>query len=211
MPGLAASPKIFEFLKFPEDYEIMPMHFIIPYKNETLRDYSKRLIKKQIKHHDPILLGVSFGGMIIQEISKLIPVKKLILVSTLKSSKEFSPFYNKVLRYRLYKFYPSRAMMYTDLLEKLSFPGNFKQKMKLYKKYRDSLPKEYYDWAVKNLAHWSQPEFPSAPFIHIHGTEDKVFPIKYIREPVTKIDHGRHDMIIFRAHWFNEHWNEILK
>ena len=211
MPGMGANPQIFEYLKFPPQYEVVPMHFIPPYKNESLASYSGRLIEDQIKHSSPILLGVSFGGMIIREISLQIPVKKLVLISTIKSSREFSPFYNKALQYKLYKFFPSRAMAYVDLMEKISFPGHFKRKMKLYKKYMDHLPKEYFDWALKTFLMWSRPDFPGLPFIHIHGTKDRVFPFKYIREPVTKIENGRHDMIIFRANWFNERWDEILK
>ncbi len=211
MPGMAANPKIFEYLKFPEFYDVIPMRFIVPEKEESLAHYSSRLIDGQIKHNNPTLLGVSFGGMIIQEISKQIPVKKLILISTAKSNKEFSPFFQKALRYKWYKFFPSRALSYVDLMEKISFPGRFKQKMKLYKKYMDDLPGEYYDWAIKTFLMWNQTEFPSAPFIHIHGTNDKVFPVKYIREPYIPVKGGRHDMIIFRASWFNERWDELLK
>ncbi len=211
MPGMAANPGIFEYLKFPEEYKIIPMHFIIPEKNERLMDYTSRLIKEQIKHKNPVLLGVSFGGMIIQEISKQIPVKKLILISTVKTNREFSPFFKKAFRYKWYKFFPSKALSYIDVMEKISFPGRFKQKMKLYKKYMDHLPSEYYDWAIKAFLMWDQEDFPKTPFLHIHGTADRVFPVKYIREPYIPVPGGRHDMIIFRASWFNERWNEILK
>jgi len=210
MPGLAANPKIFEYLSFPDEYQVYPMHFIIPEKEESLSHYTQRLIHEQIKHENPILLGVSFGGMIVQEMSRQIPVKKLILISTVKSNKEFSPFFNKAFEYKLYNFFPSRALAYVELLEKISFPSRFKQKMKLYKKYMDKLPKEYFDWAIKRVLFWNQEEFPTTPFIHIHGENDKVFPVKYINQPVTIIKNARHDMIIFRAKWFNENWNEIL-
>jgi len=211
MPGLAANPGIFEYLQFPKEYEIVPMHFIIPLKEEPLASYVERLIKQQITHKNPILLGVSFGGMIVQEISKKISVKKLILISTVKTHNELSPFYTKALQFKLYRFFPSRAFAYIDLLEKISFPSHFKQKMKLYKKYMDKLPKEYLDWAIKSFLYWEQKDFPQVPFIHIHGNKDKVFPIKYIQEPVHILENGRHDMIIFRAKWFNEHWNDLLK
>ncbi len=211
MPGLAANPKIFEFLKLPDKYEVHWMKWIIPHPDESIQNYTQRLIQEQIHHSLPILLGVSFGGIIIQEISKQIPVKKLILVSTVKTHKEFSPFFKKALRYKLYKFFPSRAMAYVDLMEKFAFTQRFKQKMKLYQKYMDVNEKNYLDWSIKTILHWQQNDFPATDFIHIHGTNDKVFPVKYIREPYTKIENGRHDMIIFRANWFNERWEEIFK
>ncbi len=210
MPGLAANPKIFEFLKLPEDYEVFWMKWINPKKNETIQNYTQRLIQEQIHHPLPILLGVSFGGIIIREIAEQIPVKKLILVSTVKTHREFSPFFKKALQYKLYKFFPSRAMAYVDLMEKFAFTRRFKQKMKLYQKYMDVNEKHYLDWSIKTILHWQQNDFPTTDFIHIHGTKDKVFPIKYIKEPVIKIENGRHDMIIFKSQWFNRNWDKLL-
>ena len=210
MPGLAANPSIFEYLELPSNYEVVWMNWIIPQKNETIPDYTKRLITAQIKHKNPIILGVSFGGIIAQEISKQIDIQKLILISTVKTHNEFPPLFNKSVDYKLYKLFPSRIMSHVDLLEKFAFTKGFKQKMKLYQKYMDVNEKSYLDWSIKAILHWQQNDFPATDFIHIHGTKDKVFPVKYIKEPVIKIEGGRHDMIIFRAKWFNERWEELL-
>ena len=58
MPGMAASPKIFEYIKLPENqFKIHLLEWIIPFDNETLSDYALRL-SKNIKHESIILLGV---------------------------------------------------------------------------------------------------------------------------------------------------------
>jgi len=69
MPGMAANSKIFEYIRLPEIYQIHKLDWIIPKKNETLKFYAKRICKK-IDQPDPILIGVSFGGILIQEIYK---------------------------------------------------------------------------------------------------------------------------------------------
>src|SRR5690606_8966344 len=88
MPGMAANPSIFEYIKLPENqYRVHYLEWIIPEKNETLQGFVKRLILG-IKHENPILIGVSFGGIIVQEIAKVIPVKKVVVISSVKTKYE---------------------------------------------------------------------------------------------------------------------------
>ena len=84
MPGMAASPKIFEYLKFPMNFQIHLLSWIPPVKNEPLSDYAKRMCKRVV-HKNPILLGVSFGGILVQEMAKYVSVKKIVIVSSIKS------------------------------------------------------------------------------------------------------------------------------
>ena len=71
MPGMGASPKIFEYLKFPALYEIVFLSWIPPFEKESLSSYAERM-SKFVKHKNPILIGVSFGGILIQEMTKYI-------------------------------------------------------------------------------------------------------------------------------------------
>ena len=85
MPGMAASPKIFEFIIFPAPFVIHYLSWIPPNKNETLSAYALRMCKR-VKQPNPILLGVSFGGLLVQEMAKLIVVDKVVIVSSIKLS-----------------------------------------------------------------------------------------------------------------------------
>ena len=74
---------------FPEDeFEIILLEWFIPLDKESLEDYALRMTKN-IKHENPVLIGVSFGGILVQEIAKLIKVRKTIIISSVKSNKEF--------------------------------------------------------------------------------------------------------------------------
>ena len=60
MPGMAASPRIFEFLMFPKKIQVIYLSWISPEKEESLENYAKRM-SKRIINSKPILIGVSMG------------------------------------------------------------------------------------------------------------------------------------------------------
>lgn len=77
IPGTAANSKIFERIELPKDqFEMHFLEWIVPAsKDETIEAYAKRF-SEGIIHENPILLGVSFGGIMAQEVSKIIPTEK---------------------------------------------------------------------------------------------------------------------------------------
>ena len=88
VPGLAANISIFENIKLSEEfYSVHFLEWMIPDTQETLQDYAKRLCEK-IKHDNITLIGVSFGGVVVQEMAKHIDVKRLIIISSVKSKHE---------------------------------------------------------------------------------------------------------------------------
>ncbi len=90
MPGLAANSEIFEYIKLPEDkFESHMLEWIIPGSEESLADYAQRMIR-YIKHEDIVLIGVSFGGVVVQEMSKYIKVRRLIIISSVKCRSSFN-------------------------------------------------------------------------------------------------------------------------
>src|ERR1044071_3731439 len=80
--GLGADEKIFAKLQL-EGYELKHIPWLIPERTETIDAYARRMAAS-IKEDDPILIGVSFGGMIAIEIARQRPVQKLILISSIK-------------------------------------------------------------------------------------------------------------------------------
>ena len=89
MPGMAASPKIFEFIDLSDKFEIFCLSWITPKQDELLSDYAKRMCNN-VKHKNPVLLGVSFGGILVQEMAKYISVHQIIIISSVKSRIELS-------------------------------------------------------------------------------------------------------------------------
>ena len=198
MPGLAASSKIFEYLKLPTDkFEVHYLEWVIPISvNETLESYAKRMAEF-VKEENPVLLGVSFGGILVQEMSHFLDVQKLILVSTIKSSNELPNRLKIIHKTQLYKLFPSKSVSKFEEYAKYAFGDFAKKRVKLYKEYLSVRDELYLNWAIENVLKWNQKE-PLKNCIHIHGTDDHIFPIKYIQNCIP-VENGSHEMIIFKA------------
>ena len=88
MPGMAASSSIFERIKLPEEqFEMHFLEWVLPENKETLLDYAKRMAQN-IKHENVVLIGVSFGGILVQEMAQFVSARKVIIISSVKSNKE---------------------------------------------------------------------------------------------------------------------------
>lgn len=207
MPGMAASPLIFEHIKLPEDeFTMHHMEWLMPEKKESLTTYCVRLLE-QVKHERPVLIGVSFGGIIVQEMARLMEVDKLIIISSVKSIKEFP---KRVLFTRslgLLKILPTSLIGNFEGLSKY-VKRIAPKKIALYKRYLGVDKSEYLDWALDAMVNWDQKNAPKN-IIHIHGDQDHIFPIKYI-EKCLIIKGGTHVMIINRYRWFNENLPKII-
>ena len=208
MPGLGAGTKIFHYLKLPDTYEVHYMQWLIPYKNESLQDYSKRLAT-QITEENPILFGVSFGGIIIQEIARQIPVKQLIIVSSIKHHDEMKPLFKLAYKTKLYKLFPVSLLKKRHFLQHKFFPKALNKKLQLYQKFLEIDEPYYIRWSIHQVLSWQQTQIPEN-FVHIVGEKDMVFPPRYINEPKTIVPQGRHEMIIYKVKWFNRHLPQLL-
>lgn len=198
MPGLGASSKIFEYINLPEEhFECHYLEWVTPdsYK-QTLESYCEKYIS-QIKHNNVVLIGVSFGGIIVQELSKLISVKQVIIISSVKQMNEM-PKRLKLLKYtQAYKILPTKRLAQIDNFSKYDFHPSLKKKGELYDKYMSVRNEIYLNWAIHNVLHWKNKE-ALKNIVHIHGTKDEIFPIKHIENCIS-IEGGTHAMIITRA------------
>ena len=209
MPGLGASSRIFEYIKLPIDqYEFHFLEWLIPESvNESLESYTIRLCKN-IEHHNPILVGVSFGGIIVQEMNKIIKPYKTIIISSIKNYNEI-PRRMKFLRLtRAYKLFPTKKISTTENFSKFGFNDSFKKKTELYNKYLEIRNEVYLNWAIFNVLHWNSNNSVNNVF-HIHGSDDEIFPIKHINN-CRIIEGGTHTMIITKARKINAILLEIL-
>ena len=209
MPGLAASSLVFENITLKNSkYQLHRLDWIHPKKNESINSYCKRLSKK-IKHKEPILLGVSFGGIIVQELDKILNAKKLIIVSSVKTHHEYPVVFKIARDYQLNNALPFGMF---DNFVKFSLKLNINKLYKridLAERYLTERDEGYLEWAVWSLLNWKQGEVRE-DIIHIHGDKDKVFPINNISNCI-KIKGGKHEMIILRAKWFNENLISLIE
>ena len=208
MPGLAASPTIFERIQLPEaQFEIHFLEWFVPCKNETLNSYAKK-VANEVKHENAILVGVSFGGILVQEMKQFLNPKKVIIISSVKSNKEFPRRMKIAKTTKVYKLIPISLFGNIENLAKYAFGNYIKQRVKLYEKFLSVRDKNYLNWAIEQVVLWERTEVDKE-IIHIHGVEDEIFPIKYIKDFIP-VKGGTHIMIINKYKWLNENLPKIM-
>ncbi len=208
MPGLAASSTIFEKIKLLEsEFEMFYLEWILPEINESLNDYAKRMAAF-VKHDNVVLVGVSFGGILVQEMKKYLNTRKVIIISSVKSNEELPPRMKIAKSTKAYKLLPTGLMSNLDSLTKYAFGTMIKERLKLYKKFLTMKDKAYLDWAIEQVICWERTEI-DLEITHIHGDDDSVFPVSGINNYIN-VKRGTHIMIINRYKWFNENLPKII-
>lgn len=209
MPGLAASPKIFENIHLPQDtFECFYLEWLLPESNEPVSSYAKR-IAAGIKHPNPVLIGVSFGGVLVQEMALLVKVRKVIIISSIRCNAEFPRRMRLAKMIQAYRFFPTSLMQRVDWLAKIAVGNNMiTRRLNLYEKFLSVRDKKYLDWAFKTIILWDRCE-PDDNVVHIHGDADEVFPPRYVKNFIP-VKGGTHIMIINKAKWFNKHLPQLI-
>lgn len=208
MPGMAANSSIFENIRLPEaDFELFKLEWFVPDKNMSIAAYAEKMTKT-IVHENPVLVGVSFGGMLVQEMAKFIPVKKVIVVSSVKHTSELPKRMIFAKYTKIHKLLPTGLVNNVELLAKYAFGESVTKRLELYEQYLSIRDKYYIDWSIDQIVNWKQ-SVPLPNLVHIHGDKDAVFPISKIKDCIP-VKNGTHTMIIHRARWFNEHLPTII-
>jgi len=208
MPGLAASSSIFERIDLPADtFEIHLLEWFMPKKEESLADYAKRMAEKVV-HDDAVLIGVSFGGILVQEMAHYLNLRKLIIISSVKSNAELPRKMKIAKKTKAFRLLPTGLLQDVEKLVKYAFGNVIKQRLKLYEQFLFMRNKEYLDWAIEQVVCWDRVKI-DLNVIHIHGDADEVFPVKNIKDFIN-VKGGTHMMILNRFRWFNENLPKII-
>src|SRR5690554_1526684 len=120
IPGMAAGPEIFDYIQLPEDrYEVEILEWLIPEKEESLKEYAQRMANR-VTATRPILVGVSFGGIMAQEMDAFLDLKKLVIISSVKVRKELPKRMKVAGSTKLYKLIPTGLVLSAEDLTKFS-------------------------------------------------------------------------------------------
>ncbi|MGL5113092.1 MAG: alpha/beta fold hydrolase, partial [Flavobacterium sp.] len=135
MPGLAASSTIFERIDLPSaQFEIFLLEWEIPLPSETLSHYAQRMALK-VTHENPVLIGVSFGGILVQEMATFLNPSRVLIISSVKTNLEFPRRMKVAKSTKAYKLIPTSLLLNVENLAKFSFGDKIKSRLKLYEKF----------------------------------------------------------------------------
>lgn len=197
LPGLGADRRMYLSLlkKMPH---AMVLEWEKPAKTDTLHTYAKKLIEKVDKTKPFVLVGTSLGGIVSIEMSKILQPEKLVLVATVKSRNEIPPYF-KALRYvPLHRIISGKNFKRFNMAKALTIHNKRSTRAsKLIIDMTKDADDFFIEWAVNQVLNWNNSEEPSN-YIHIHGTNDELFPIRYIKNCIP-VKGGSHVMNLFLA------------
>jgi pimeloyl-ACP methyl ester carboxylesterase len=205
--GLGADFRIFSQLEI-QHAQLHAVNWEMPMAGEALPDFALRLAG-QITHPNPVLLGVSFGGMLVTEIAKRLPHQKAIIISSCKARQELPWYFKAAGRLGLHKVVPYESVTKVSALSRFIFDSRSKaEELYLKQMMLRQTQVEFIRRSVNMILNWQNQVAPH-DLIHIHGTKDRLLipgPVK----PTHWIDGGGHFMVWNMAEMVSTIINRVL-
>ena len=202
--GLGADEKVLEKLTFNQNIEVVHIPWLIPNIDEDFYEYIMRMSASIDDSEEFYLLGYSFGGIVVQEIHKLKPAKKIVILGSIRSDLEKSKLIKAGQKTNAIRYIPTRVFngnttLFYSFFRKLFDPKN--PKLTQYFRVKDPY---YLKWSMDKVAHWKFDKIPDV--IQILADKDIVFPIKN-SQPDFVIKNATHLFPVTKA----KEVSEILK
>jgi pimeloyl-ACP methyl ester carboxylesterase len=204
--GLGTDERIFAKLQ-PVGYNLKYIPQLLPDSQETISNYAARLAEF-IKEDNAILLGVSFGGMLGIEISKIKPIQKLIIISGIKSSNELPRWMKMVGILKLNRVLPVRSYKFTERIDNNRLGITTDEEKELARALRQAADKGHMEWGVNEIFNWRNTWIPQN-VTHIHGDKDRIFPLSRVKADFI-IEGATHLLVYNRADEVNKCICKIL-
>ncbi len=198
LPGLIGDKRVFaEFRELVQPLPTRCLEWVLPHPHQGFPEYARRLAQQIDPEDHPIFLGISLGGMISLELQALFPESKVVLVSSVKGYHELPQLGRRLRAAGALPLFPVGALK--RFLESRP-PQSVQDSPEKQEKYRQmirSRPDGFIKWAVDAGTRWERIA-PAGEVFHLHGTADRLFPVKNIRNYLP-INGGGHFMMADRA------------
>ena len=204
LSGLGADKRVFDFLDLG-DYSIHHITWIIPLPKESMAEYATRLLP-QITSHKPVLIGVSFGGMIALEIAKLISAEKVILISSAKSPNAIPSYFKLIPKLRLEKWMRPASLKKPNEIFFWLFGVTSKDHKALLASIMKETDEIFLTWAIDAVTRWGNTT-SSNHVIQIHGTKDRIL---NVQNADYLVNGGGHLMVVTQAREVSDILKKIL-
>jgi len=209
--GLGANGNAFRNLRLNQDFEQVNIPWLEPEKEESLAHYSERMLDKINPTEEFLLMGLSFGGIIVQEMNRFIHPKHTFLLSTVKNREELPMLFRFSSQVNAHKIIPmsfltSNHVFSYMMLRKLYYTKKEDALDDIFE-YKDA---NYLKWSIHKIVNWDHSKTYNEEHItHIHGNKDIVFPINNIKD-CKIIDGGTHIMVMQKPKAVSQEINLVL-
>ena len=206
--GLGADTRAYNNIDLHE-HEVTPVDWKEPHPTDTLKTYAQKLIYQYNIKPNSIVIGNSLGGMIGVEIANFIPIKKVILISSIKIIDEAPWYFGLFKALPVYKIIPGKLLTSMGFMVRFAFGKMSAADNWLFNDMIKNSSPTFMKWAMGAALHWNNKTIPPSLY-HITGDRDLIFSYKRIKD-ATIIKGGTHIMIFDRAKEINRILKGILK
>jgi len=194
--GLGADKRVFKYISLPDGYDVIYLDWIVPLNNETLTEYSLRMAENIDMSNPFLIIGLSMGGMIASEIARHFKPVIIILISSIPSASHLPPYFKASGKLRLFNWVPVHLLKSLTIINRL-FRVESVEDRELLKDMVKSCDESFIRWGMMAISTWKTNEI-SFQYYHIHGSWDRLLPIRYTR-PTHIILRGGHFMVMNRS------------
>lgn len=174
--GLGADERAFSFLKIKTPLQQIYVTWLKPEEQESLTAYCWRLVEEYAIKEGDILIGLSFGGLVVTEINQFIKPSLSILISSASTRKELPLIYRAADRVNLHYLIPKSSLNKPNRLRYYLFSLKKPAQRKLFDEIVTHTDSDFVRWAMDKIVHWENSVRPENLF-KIHGTSDHIIPI----------------------------------
>jgi pimeloyl-ACP methyl ester carboxylesterase len=195
--GLGADERAFQKTKLPEGFRMIHVQWLKPEKRESLQDYVQRLSATIDTSRHFALVGLSFGGVVAGEMSKLIHPQITIILSSIKTSKQKPLLFRFVRLTGIYKILPYSLFKTGNAMTYWAFGIRHQNDKALLKQILADTDTRFLKWAIERLLKWENLR-PAQNIYHIHGGKDRLIPLRKVKADFT-INEGGHLMVLTQS------------
>lgn len=190
--GLGADERVFQRLDFGV-HKTTFIKWIPPNDNETIEQYSTRLLD-QITATKPILIGLSFGGIVAIEVAKQIDSEKIVLIASAKTRNEIPFYFRFVGRLGFHKMIPVKILKMNNFITNWFFSVHSSFDKRILKQILIDTDPIFLKWAIDKTLKWTNKALLKNVF-HIHGDRDRILPSVFVNCDA-KVKNGGHLMTL---------------
>ena len=205
IPGLGTDVRLFSRLDLG-GYRTTVLEWPVYPAGITLPTLARDMAAQVDKQRPHVLVGVSMGGMLAQELALLTAPQRVVLISSITGPREMPPLLHLSRRTGLHH-------LITDATVRWSWPlrRHFGVQDKAIARLLCDMAFEQGGTQIRRgteaIVHWSGAQW-TGPLQRIHGDRDRVLPLRF---PVDAVVHGgTHPMIITHGAQVSRMLRELL-
>ena len=188
---------MFQQLSLPQNWRLHFVQWLAHSPKETLASYCQRLSVNIDVNEEFVLVGLSFGGIIAVELSRIVKPKLTILISSIATKHELPAIYKFAAITKLDRLIPASLFKTPNAFLYRFFGTNVPEEKRLIRQSIRATPARFLKWAIHQIINWKNEQRPGN-LVHIHGTKDHLLPVANTRADII-LTGGGHLMVYDRA------------